>query len=201
MIKFDISSRNYHWMWYLSKVREVLSQGSLNPKVLKTDGYNELLDVPMDGGIAMNIQADTTVLEYEVLFARKVQRLYPRLKVVQGDIRKLPFHDEEFDMVVDLSTIDHVSIKSVEGVLDGYKRVLKPGGKAIIIVWLTSNPMVSEETEKRGEVWQSISQYFFPPDIFRSYLTERFSILSEEAVPDTGEEGDTWLKCFVVEKS
>lgn len=196
----EIGERNNHWAWYLMKVIEV-AEGYINPQILKMDAYNELLDVPIDGGIANNVPgAKFTVLEFETLYARKVERMYPNLRVVLGDIRKLPFKKETFDIIADLSTIDHVSVKSLPQVFKGYDRVLKPGGKAIIIAWLTNNPMVSDETERRHQVWQSISQYFFPYTEFSNLLQEHFNIISTEPVPETGEEGDTWLNCFVVGK-
>lgn len=53
-----------------------------------------------------------------------------RVKFLQGDMRKLPFNDNEFDFAISGLAIHYV--KNLEETIKEYSRVLKPGGKLII---------------------------------------------------------------------
>lgn len=204
MSNFD--ERNKHWRIYKNIASEMVNtwvglngRNGDKPKVLKTDVYNELLDLPEDGGVISGLYADFTILEYEELFVRKMKKLDPGLKIFQGDIRNLEmFEDNTFDIVMDFSTIDHIKGEEVEKVLSEYARVLKPDGRAVIVAWVTTNEDVSRSTEERNKTWQSLDQYFFSYNIFKGHLEEKFKGLTESPIENTGQVGDTWLNAFFV---
>lgn len=52
--------------------------------------------------------------------------------VVQGDIRCLPYRDESFDVIWDMSTIDHVEPPGTLNALLEYRRCLKPQGVLVL---------------------------------------------------------------------
>ena len=57
------------------------------------------------------------------------------LRAVCGDVRRLPFADASFDVVVSNSTLDHFdSTTDIESSLSELARVLRPGGVAIVTV-------------------------------------------------------------------
>ena len=49
------------------------------------------------------------------------------------DIRNLPYPYNMFDMILDLSTIDHVPMRDALRVLDKYYGCLKPGGVLVLL--------------------------------------------------------------------
>ncbi len=59
--------------------------------------------------------------------------------VVNGDIRSLPFADNSFDLILDLSTLDHISDDQVEAVLQEYRRCLRNRGLIVVIFDSYSN--------------------------------------------------------------
>lgn len=99
--------------------------------VLKTDLWNEGVDFKKNilgnyagrgfnlFGIDLSWEVIKSVREISVLRA-------------QASIAAVPFRDNVFDAVLDLSTIDHVPHKMSESVLAEYKRILKPEGVLII---------------------------------------------------------------------
>lgn len=101
-------------------------------KILKTDLYNEVRGLPIKGGIVGNIEGDIYAIEIDIEIVNKAIRMGFR-NVRWGDIRKLPYSDGEFHVVLDLSTIDHMA--EFELVLSEYSRVLKVGGVAGIVYW------------------------------------------------------------------
>lgn len=94
-----------------------------NGIILKTDTWNEVeTKYPIEADYYLEIDEERVVKAKNIGF-----------NAYQGDIRALPFEDEVFDTLIDLSTIDH--IKDYEIALNEYSRVLKKGGKAIIVAW------------------------------------------------------------------
>jgi len=157
---------------YRNLVKGLITEG----KTLKTDTWNETMtDYPIEADKYIELD------EERVREARK--RGYD---VVSGDIRKLPFRDNSFDNVVDLSTIDHMI--DYEVALKEYSRVLVAGGKLLIIVWL------DKDRERRLEEWGGY-QYWFPEEEFVRKLP--FKIIDEYAplVADI----DSYLKLFYCE--
>jgi len=136
---------------YRGLVKECLPREGL---VLKTDLYNEvkgglrhLDDVGLDEG-------RTVWLEYDERTCRLARVRSPGLPVVRSDIRALPFRSNSFAGVVDLSTIDHVLPEEMPTVVQGYRRVLMPGGRLILVVW------TSEEERPGPRPWDPRAQYY-----------------------------------------
>lgn len=57
-------------------------------------------------------------------------KLYPDLKIKIGDIKKLPFENNEFDVIVCSEVLEHVS--GYEKVLEEFKRCVKPDGYIVL---------------------------------------------------------------------
>jgi SAM-dependent methyltransferase len=60
-----------------------------------------------------------------------------RVQVQSGDLTDLPFDDAHFDAAVSAHAIDHLG-KAKETALSEMARVLKPGARFLLIVWLPS---------------------------------------------------------------
>lgn len=111
-------------------------------KILKTDLFNEVRGFPKKGGIIGNIEGDIHAIDIDIEIVNKVIKMGFK-NVRWGDIRKLPYPDNEFHVVIDLSTIDHVA--EFELVLSEYNRVLKIGGTIGIVYWSTSKKSYNDE--------------------------------------------------------
>lgn len=174
-----------HFDYYLKESQELVKDfkdRGIKPTVLKLDAYNEIFDLPEEGGIADNIGAKCTLLEYEYVFARKARNM--GFNVIEGDIRKLPFADKTFDLILDLSTLDHIKPEEVPQTLDGYKRVLKQSGYVLLICWVSTAPHVTAIGD--GVTWTSLNQYFFDPDFIKKEFGKRFNIVKEDAIFNKG---------------
>ncbi len=61
--------------------------------------------------------------------------LADRVRVQQGDLTALPFADQTFDAAVSAHAVDHLGEHKEEGLRE-IRRVLRPGGRFLLIVWV-----------------------------------------------------------------
>jgi SAM-dependent methyltransferase len=67
----------------------------------------------------------------------------PGLRALVADVRRLPFADESFDLVVSNSTLDHfASAEDIHVALRELHRVLRQGGQLILTMDNPANPAV-----------------------------------------------------------
>lgn len=102
---------------YLTAV-QALIQRHRPSRILKCDCWNE---ADGDTPIANVVGAECVEIAPDCI--RRAQARFPGLVATVGDIREMPFADKTFDMVIDLSTIDHMFDFQVA--LDEYVRVTK----------------------------------------------------------------------------
>ena len=65
----------------------------------------------------------------------RIAGLTKRVQVQQGDLTGLPFPDAHFDAAVSAHVIDHLKEHKKTGLAE-IRRVLKPGGRFLMVVWL-----------------------------------------------------------------
>ena len=174
---------------YLDYAQQSL-YGLSNPKVLKTDCYNEVHHQPK-GGIAGQLSGDIYLVEIDRNLVKECHQSYPELNVLRGDIRALPFKDECFDVVLDLSTLDHVKPDEVGKVLAEYARVLKKEGRLLLVVWTGLNKEAWVQNEKDD------GQYYFRKKDLERDLFTWFRQTSHKVIY---EEGFRRLHVYFLEK-
>ena len=166
--------------YYLDRAKELVEK--YKPKtVLKTDLDNEVYSSPIEGGIVGNL-GDMDITAFDIshdLYERAV-KLNLKAHIYCGDIRKIS-DVEKYDMIIDLSTLDHVCKEDAIEVINNYNRALKPGGILLLIVW-------TADQDKGGD-----KQYWFK-DIDKHL----FDII--ERKDDLYSVGDDILKEFVCQK-
>lgn len=74
--------------------------------------------------------ASINALDYDDYATGHVRRAYPQIPVVRGNLVRLPYADESFDVVVSLQTIEH--LWNQEAFAAECLRVLRPGGRMVI---------------------------------------------------------------------
>jgi len=86
------------------------------------------------------------------------------LNVLESDIRNLPFQDNEFDFIISIAVVHHISshkdrIKSINEML----RVCKSGGKLLISVWALEQDKGSRFNFNLGDnlvKWENTTRYY-----------------------------------------
>lgn len=122
-------------------------------RILKMDVYNEKHTDFRDMPFLRDM--DTTYIEYDEASCEYVQQRFPELAIIHGDIRNMPFPDNDFQNIVDMSTIDHIHPEDVLRTLQEYRRVLD--GKLIMVAWCR------EGLNPKGP-WRPENQYYLGLD-------------------------------------
>jgi ubiquinone/menaquinone biosynthesis C-methylase UbiE len=151
---YDVEGR--HW-WYrgMRRINRALLRRYLTP-----GRHYDLLDAGCGtGGSTRDLTAFGTVtgLDFStdaLSFAAK--RGLTRL--VQGSVEQLPFPDASFDVVTSFDVIYHRAVQDERAALREARRVLRPGGLALIRIpafdWLRGAHDVVIHTERRLTVGQ-----------------------------------------------
>ena len=110
-----------------------------------------------------------------------------------GDCRRLPFEDETFDVLMNQYLLDILPVEDFVPLLSEFKRVLKPGGRIVLVhmtkgekwvnqiyegIYRLKPPLLAgcrgvraqpflEETGFKGFKRQFVSQFGFPSEVIR----------------------------------
>jgi ubiquinone/menaquinone biosynthesis C-methylase UbiE len=115
-------------------ILDVGSGGSLMPDYLESKG------------------AVVTSLDLEKRMENRLASKNNRIKLITGDMTKMPFKDKTFDVVICISVIEHLDNKkdfwgATTVALEEMKRVLKPGG----MIFLTTDFYLPEQ---KNDSWE-----------------------------------------------
>ncbi len=103
-----------------------------SPVVLKTDLWNESVSTEREMLAyfkkACQVGTDISSVVCKGAYARN-----KALFVSQGDVRNLPLKDGSFDVILDISTIDHVSEDDAVKVIAEYSRLLSKNGVLFLL--------------------------------------------------------------------
>jgi SAM-dependent methyltransferase len=111
--------------------------------VLKTDAFDEAVSTGLFELLAARAQRVWSV-DISAQLVRAAQVRHPALYATCADVRRLPFADGMFDLIVSNSTLDHFSHWDdlVAAVRELY-RVLKPGGTLLLTLDNLANPVIA----------------------------------------------------------
>jgi len=112
-------------------------------RVLKTDLFDEASG---DGLWPMLVNGSVVPcgIDQAINTIRSARSRYADARGTAADVRRLPFRDEAFDLVVSNSTLDHFeTLDEIAAGLAEIARVLRPGGRLILTLDNPCNPMVA----------------------------------------------------------
>lgn len=135
------------WRQHSDAVNAMLLARWLPPQacanLLKTD----LFDEAMGDGLypLLSTRADrVAALDIAPSVLAAATARHPGLLAVAADVRRLPFANDSFDVVVSNSTLDHFDTRDqILDSLRGLHRVLRPGGLLLLTMDNLANPAVA----------------------------------------------------------
>lgn len=169
----------------------LLPADTRNIKLLKTDLWNEGVDSSKDVlGYFEKRQISLFGIDVSAEVLRAVHS--SRIHKAQAVISHIPYKDGTFDIVADLSTIDHVPENMIPHVLKEYKRILKPNGVVVIafdawgFFWRMYFSYLKHIRKMPVGVFPGTdiqNQFIYPPKVIRKYMLGlEFSLIKEFSI-------------------
>jgi SAM-dependent methyltransferase/glycosyltransferase involved in cell wall biosynthesis len=89
-----------------------------------------------------------------------------RIRLVQGDVRRLPFRDETFDAVVCMEVLEHLPdhLRGLWDTLSEFRRTLRPGGLLLLSV-----PLISHEQLRVSDPYLQATWKEAPAELWSRY--------------------------------
>lgn len=153
--------------------------GSSRINLLKADLWNEGIKFQRDilGQYQHCENFNLYGVDISFFVCSYAKRRTKNLCAIQGDIRKLPFKENSYNIILDLSTLDHIPEVEVPLVLQQYKRVLKKDGILVLIFWYSSFFFNIKYAIIRRP--KKDTQYYFSLRTIKNEVKKRFDILKE----------------------
>ena len=138
--------------WFLPIYKNVLEQ-------LQLTESHFLLDAGCGAGLfsklAIGTGAEVIGVDAAPGLLEEARRRNPQNNFLEEDLEALPFADNSFDVVTGFNSFQYAG--SFENALLEAKRVLKPGGRLVLVIW--AKPALSDGTE----VLKAIGTLLPPP--------------------------------------
>lgn len=111
--------------------------------VLKTDLFDEAFGAGLHPLIRSNARSIHGI-DISATIVAEVGRKCPEIQATAADVRRLPFRNDKFDLIISNSTLDHFESADDIGVaLAELYRVLRPNGQMILTLDNLRNPMIA----------------------------------------------------------
>ena len=123
------------WDW----ARSVIEAGHFGERKAIVNGLErrdgDVLDVPCGTGIFSDLFGDDGYIgaDLDERLLRHARKKFPTKKFERADALDLPYDDERFDTVLVIGFLHHIELELVPKALDEVQRVLRPGGKFLLI--------------------------------------------------------------------
>ena len=186
-LDFPLNTFGEVYQYYLLESQRIIDfECARRINVLKTDLHNEANARPYVGGILGHLKRINEAYSVEIQEEVKEKALgilnHKKRSVIllkSGDVRSLTSENETFELILDLSTLDHIHPAETGRVLSEYERVLKPGGKLLLMVWVNSeNYDVGVDDENQGPE----HQFFFGQESLTQEIRKYFSIEKQDVI-------------------
>jgi len=160
---------------YLRESQQLV-QNLSDARILKIDAWNEgrgdLQGENQNGIIDIGSQLNSRIFLLEI--DKKICIQAKKQRITCGDLRHTPFQSETFSAILDLSTLDHILFQDLGPAMREYNRILKPGGRILLIEWVSD---AFREGLRKGHS----TQFFLNKSDYRMFFS-RFFIIEEERV-------------------
>lgn len=139
-------------------------------KWLKTIQKGNILDVGCGGGNnCQYINEKEGFRAYGIDFSdgmiAEARKRYPSVKIKKMDMTNITFPDQTFDGILSNCSLIHIPTELLSQTLKGFKRILKPNGKLLLIVLDGNGEEMVEEPYREGQGVYAYTKYFTAEEI------------------------------------
>lgn len=95
----------------------------------------------------------------------EARKRYPTVKIKKMDMTNITFLDQTFDGILSNCSLIHIPTELLSQTLQGFKRILKPNGKLLLIVLEGNGDEMVEEPYREGQDVYAYTKYFTAEEI------------------------------------
>ena len=112
-------------------------------RLLKTDIFEEAVGNGLYPVLSERA-GEVVVMDLSMPMVTMARARYLGLRAVCADVRRLPFEDGAFDVIVSTSTLDHFQSRDeIQTSLQELNRVLRPAGQLLLTLDNLANPIIA----------------------------------------------------------
>lgn len=150
-------------------------------KWLQTIQKGNILDVGCGGGNnCQYINKKEGFQAYGIDFSdgmiAEARKRYPNVKIKKMDMTNITFPDQTFDGILSNCSLIHIPTELLSQTLQGFKRILKPNGKLLLIVLDGNGEEMVEEPYREGQDVYAYTKYFTAEEISKLLNDNGFRI-------------------------
>lgn len=151
--------------------------GEIN--LLKVDLWNEGIMPGRDllADCQKNKKINVFGMDFSKVVCSAAKSRLKRVHIAQADIRNMPFANNSFDLLLDISTIDHVPWLQAKKALQEYSRVLGNNGVLVLVFWYDCFAVRHIRHDRENDL-----QYFFQLKEAKAEIKKRFEVLEEYCI-------------------
>lgn len=150
-------------------------------KWLQTIQKGNILDVGCGGGNnCQYINEKEGFQAYGIDFSdgmiTEARKRYPDVKIKKMDMTNITFPDEQFDGILSNCSLIHVPTELLGQTFQGFKRILKPNGKLLLIVLEGNGDEMVEEPYRECKGVYAYTKYFTAEEISKLLKDNGFKV-------------------------
>lgn len=106
----------------------------------------------------------------------EARKRYPNVKIKKMDMTNISFPDQIFDGILSNCSLMHIPLELLSQTLQGFKRILKPKGKLLLIVLEGNGEEMVEEPYRQGLNIHVYTKYFTAEEISKILNDNGFKV-------------------------
>ena len=115
-------------------------------------------------------------IDFSDAMIAEARKRYPNVKIKKMDMTNISFPNQIFDGILSNCSLMHIPLELLSQTLQGFKRILKPKGKLLLIVLEGNGEEMVEEPYRQGLNIHVYTKYFTAEEISKILNDNGFKV-------------------------
>ena len=115
-------------------------------------------------------------IDFSDAMIAEARKRYPNVKIKKMDMTNISFPNQIFDGILSNCSLMHIPLELLSQTLQGFKRILKPKGKLLLIVLEGNGEEMVEEPYRQGLDIHDYTKYFTAEEISKILNDNGFKV-------------------------
>ena len=115
-------------------------------------------------------------IDFSDAMIAEARKRYPNVKIKKMDMTNISFPNQIFDGILSNCSLMHIPLELLSQTLQGFKRILKPKGKLLLIVLEGNGEEMGEEPYRQGLDIHVYTKYFTAEEMSKMLNDNGFKV-------------------------